>query len=241
MSSSAGYSSSRRPGTAYADRMAARRRRERVMIAVLGVIFVALIAYEVPKFVHSGGKKAAPPAATTTTKSPAAKAAESAAAKELARLRRGIDVDPFAEPVTSVDAPAPRDVGAPVGSIDPFEVAAQTRTAPKTQASSPLPQQIVIGTPGAGRVATHGWIVILASIPTGQGKLEAETFASKAHAHGLGAVSVLNSSNRKPLRGGYWVVYTGPFATLTTVSAAASKVHTLGYPTAYIRELIVYH
>ena len=51
---------------------------------------------------------------------------------------------------------------------------------------------------------------------------------------------MLNSSNRRPLRGGYWVVYTGPYATLSAVTSRAGSVHSQGYPTAYIRELIVY-
>ena len=57
---------------------------------------------------------------------------------------------------------------------------------------------------------------------------------------GVGAISVLNSSNRRPLRGGFWVVYTGPYTSLTQVSSAADNVHKSGFTSAYIRELIVY-
>ena len=57
---------------------------------------------------------------------------------------------------------------------------------------------------------------------------------------GIGDVSLLNSSNRRPLRGGYWVVYTGPYNTLAEVSAAANHVHSSGFATAYIRQLVVY-
>ena len=56
----------------------------------------------------------------------------------------------------------------------------------------------------------------------------------------VGGVSVLNSSNRRPLRGGYWVVYTGPYSTLAAVSHRAGNIHAAGYRTAYIRELISY-
>src|SRR5205823_10226553 len=103
-----------------------------------------------------------------------------------------------------------------------------------------LPEKIVIGSPGGGRVAQHGWIVILASIPTGQGRSSADSFAARANRSGIAGLSILNSSNRRPLRGGYWVVYVGPYATLAQVSARASAVHAQGYSTAYIRELIVY-
>jgi hypothetical protein len=56
----------------------------------------------------------------------------------------------------------------------------------------------------------------------------------------VGALSVLNSSNRRPLRGGYWVVYSGPYSTLGAVSRRAGDIHASGYRTAYIRELIAY-
>ena len=66
-------------------------------------------------------------------------------------------------------------------------------------------------------------------------------FAASARQNGLGSVAELNSSNRRPLRGGYWVVYTGPFKTLDEVSGAGPAASTRsGYATAYIRELIVY-
>jgi hypothetical protein len=106
-------------------------------------------------------------------------------------------------------------------------------------AARALPKQIVIGRPGGHRIATHGWIVILASIPTGSGRDAATRFARGAHAH-VGRLSILNSSHRRPLRGGYWVVYSGPYSTLPTVSLHAGRIHAAGYRTAYIRELVTY-
>ena len=103
-----------------------------------------------------------------------------------------------------------------------------------------LPKQIVIGQPGAGRVSSHGWIMILASVPTGQGRAKATQVAKQARNHGLTFVSILNSSKSRPLRGGYWVVYTGPYPTLASVNTAAKHVHSSGFGDAYVRELIVY-
>ncbi len=102
-----------------------------------------------------------------------------------------------------------------------------------------LPKQIVIGRPGGHRVAKRGWIVILASIPTNNGRGAASRFARSARGN-VGALSVLNSSNRRPLRGGYWVVYSGPYPTLAAVSRRAGDIHAAGYRTAYLRELIAY-
>jgi hypothetical protein len=117
-------------------------------------------------------------------------------------------------------------------------VAPPVKTAPVR--APVLPGTIVLGTPGAGRVAVRGWIVILASIPTAQGADAANSFAAQARKAGFGTVSVLNSSNRKPLRGGYWVVYTGPYNTLAEVSTFADTIHSSGFKTAYIRQLVMY-
>ena len=97
----------------------------------------------------------------------------------------------------------------------------------------------MIGRPGGHRVAKRGWIVILASIPTSNGRRAALRFARGARSN-VGGLSVLNSSNRRPLRGGYWVVYSGPYSTLAAVSRRAGGIHAAGYRTAYIREVITY-
>jgi hypothetical protein len=136
-------------------------------------------------------------------------------------------------------------VATPAGLHDPFAKphSAQAAVAPAAQkpvTASPLPGTIVVGTPGAGKVTVQGWIVILASIPTAQGQAAASSFAAEARKAGFGAVSVLNSSNRKPLRGGYWVVYSGPYNTLGQVATAADTVHASGFKTAYIRQLVMY-
>ena len=97
----------------------------------------------------------------------------------------------------------------------------------------------MIGRPGGHRVMRHGWIVILASIPTRHGHASAVHFARGARTR-VGSLSILNSSNRRPLRGGYWVVYSGPYPTLSAVSRRAGNIHAAGYGSAYIRELITY-
>jgi hypothetical protein len=240
MSSSAGVSSNKSRRTAYAAAAAAKDRRQKIIAAVLGVVLVLVLVYEVPHLLKSlrGSKTTVAPSATTPTQPKATPAAVGL----LDALRKTPAVDPFAQPIPAGGDPAPRNVAVPRGSVDPFtgKASAVSQTSAPPTSVGPLPERIVIGKPGGGRVAKHGWIVILASIPTAQGKASATSFASKARGRGLSPVSVLNSSNRKPLRGGYWVVYTGPYATLSGVTRRAGNVHGLGYPTAYIRELIVY-
>jgi stage II sporulation protein D len=68
---------------------------------------------------------------------------------------------------------------------------------------------------------TTGWIVVLASDPSGA--------SARAHARELGA-KVLRSDDYPSLNPGYWVVYRGPYAT----RAAAANAATGG---AYVRRL----
>jgi hypothetical protein len=225
----------KRRGSAHTARVAAKQRRQKIMVGVLGVVLLALLAYEVPhtlKLVH-GSPSAAP--------APNAPAVTGTARHRTASLLRGSGSggDPFA--VRSLANADPRATAA--GGPDPFTSPAATRTTPSAPAVSTapgaLPQQIVIGRPGGNRVATHGWIVILASIPTGNSRRDAESFARAARRN-VGSLSILNSSHRRPLRGGYWVVYSGPYATIGVVSNRAGEIHAAGYRTAYIRELITY-
>jgi hypothetical protein len=236
--SSVGYSSNKPAGSAYASAQAAKARRQKIIVGVLCLGLIGVLAWESPTIlkVVRGSKTAAPLVVPVVTP-PVAPSTKRA----LKDVRHSSRSDPFSTSVGGASDAGFRDVSAPPGARDPFAAPATTAgAAPTISSTAPLPEQIVIGTPGAGRHASHGWIVILASIPTGRGKTSATSFASSARQSGVTPVSVLNSSNRRPLRGGYWVVYTGPFKTLGEVSSRANSVHSRGYATAYIRELIVY-
>lgn len=251
----AAATASRRGRQAAAAERAAKERRQLIMVVGLAVVLVIVLAVELPGLLGRGGGGGASststtPGAGTTTPTPTPTVATPSAAqtKALAAERRQVEKqkphDVFAQ--VSV-APAPNTLGSipnPPGLHDPFA----SPSAPESNVAPAAPKPpapaisgtIVIGKPGAGTVAVHGWIVILASIPTAQGQASASQLQRVAGKAGFGAVSVLNSSNRKPLRGGYWVVYTGPFNTLGQVNANAAKVHSHGFTSAYIRQLIVY-
>jgi hypothetical protein len=218
----------RRRGSANNARIAAKQRRQKILVVVLLAVLVGLLAYELPQVLkRSSGNSSAVVAAApdASTRKPESK-----------RLAGGGNgADPFAvKPLSNGDAHA---VGA--GGPDPFT--GQSAASSSSAATSPatLPKQIVIGRPGGHRVAKRGWIVILASIPTSNGRGAAVRFAGRARGD-VGGLSVLNSSNRRPLRGGYWVVYSGPYPTLAAVSRRAGSIHAAGYGSAYIRELITY-
>jgi len=222
----------KRRRSAHAAALAAKQRRQRIMLGVLLVIVIVALAYEAPGVIKQirgsslPATSVGPPVQTTQQKR-----------QKLPKAFKGAVADPFAaRSLTDGDSGI-----APSFGRDPFvPPPAPSSAGPAPSIASPLPQQIVIGTP-SGKGATRGWIVILASIPTGEGRDSAAAFAQVARRRGISPVSVLNSSNRRPLRGGYWVVYTGPVATLSEVENLAAQVHANGYGTAYVRELIVYH
>jgi hypothetical protein len=147
----------------------------------------------------------------------------------------GNGADPFA--VKSLPNGDARAVTA--SGPDPFTGQSASSSSSAASSTAALPKQIVVGRPGGNRVAKRGWIVILASIPTNNGRRAALRFARGARGN-VGGIKVLNSSNRRPLRGGYWVVYSGPYSTLDAVSRRAGSIHAAGYRSAYIRELIAY-
>jgi hypothetical protein len=216
----------RRRGSANNARIAAKQRRQKILVVVLAAVLAALLAWEVPHLLNrsSGSASAAVPAA------PAA-----STTKRVSRHGGGNGADPFApKSVPDGDAHA---VGG--GGPDPFTRSSASSSSSAASSTAAVPGRIVIGRPGGHRVAKRGWIVILASIPTKNGRSAALSFAHGAP-RTVGGVSVLNSSNRRPLRGGYWVVYTGPYSTLTEVSRRAGDIHAAGYRSAYIRELISY-
>jgi hypothetical protein len=223
----------------------AKERRQKVMVAVGGVLLLLLLAIQLPKVLSRGGSSShsATPAAPVTTVA----APESAPAESTKTYRAALKQAPH-DVFSARQLSGENTLGAvatPAGLHDPFAKphSSEAAVAPPDQkpvTASPLPGTIVIGTPGSNKVTVQGWIVILASIPAAQGADAANAFAAQARKGGVGTVSVLNSSTKKSLRGGYWVVYTGPYNTLAQVSTAADTIHGAGFKTAYIRQLVMY-
>ena len=219
--------------TARAAAARAKQRRTKILVIVLLVALAALLAFQVPRMLKLlGGDDSS----TSATSSPSATEPASNKRRKLPAILRGAGTaaDPFA-----ARALTDRDSGiAPGGGRDPFAQPLPSEAVSTPVARATLPQRIVIGTPGAHKRLIRGWIVILASIPVQRGHGSAAVFARRVQ--GLGHISILNSSKRRPLRGGYWVVYAGPVKTLSAVSRLAATVHAAGYRTAYIRELYQY-
>jgi hypothetical protein len=232
-----------------ANAAAAKERRQKV-IAFGGLVVLAiLLVIQGPKLLDALGGSSDPVAAP----SPPAAAVPEAEPENNGEALRELQGsrDPFAARGLGDNDPLARAVSGPAGIDDPFapralasapapEATPTPESQPEPEPPAPsLPNRIVLGTPKAGAEAKRGWIVVLASIQTRLGRSYAERFAARVQARGLD-VAVLDSSTNKPLRSGYYVVYTGPFASLEAVQLSASHVHAFGYRTAYVREILRY-
>ena len=224
---------------------AAKERRKKIMaFGGLGVLAI-LMFIQGPKLLDAFGGSSRTPAAASQT--PVAPAPERRSNPRALRLMNANDADPFATRSLGDNDPRAGFVSGPGGTHDPFatEAAAPDPAIPapppaEDPVAAPLTGKIVVGTPKPGAVAKRGWIVVLASIQTRFGRPYAERFANRVERSGLGSLSVLDSSTRKPLRSGYYVVYTGPFASLSAVQRSAAHVHAFGHRTAYVREILRY-
>ncbi len=219
-------------------------RQKLIAFGGLGVLAILLVI-QGPRMLELFGGSSAPTAAALPVTPAVSAPPDRKNAPGRALLFEASSNDPFAAgSLADNDPRAGAVVGGPGGTHDPFvssgaSSAGGSASAPKPVAQ-PLPKRIVIGTPMPNAVAKRGWIVVLASIKTRVGRRYAETFATRVRLTGLTPVAVLDSSTRKPLRSGYYVVYTGPFATLGEVQRSAAHVHDQGYRTAYIREILRY-
>ena len=82
-----------------------------------------------------------------------------------------------------------------------------------------------------------GFTVVLKSVPTSNGRSQAESAANKARTNGLSQVGILNSSDFSSLNPGYYVTFTGIYDTESQANAALPNARSKGFPTAYTREV----
>jgi hypothetical protein len=229
---------------------AARARRERLALAGGALLLAALLALEGPKTLRSlQGAKPTPAPATTTTQ--AAGPVNTVAASNAANLKTIAKLpakDPFAQQLAGSGTSASPDTPATAPSVrtshfvskDPF--VQQLEAAPATAAAAPTPTAAPRVTPTTASVPSittigSGTIVIVASVPVGQGQAAAKKAAAQARAKGVKAVRIAGSSAYRTLRTGYYAVYTGPYSTLSAASKELTAVRRAGYSSAYTRRL----
>jgi hypothetical protein len=84
-----------------------------------------------------------------------------------------------------------------------------------------------------------GWAVVIYSKEVDRfSRDDAQALADEVAAAGVAGVGVLDSTNYPSLNPGYWVVYSGPFATKSDAETEVGEIRLLGYPEAYVREVV---
>jgi hypothetical protein len=117
-----------------------------------------------------------------------------------------------------------------------------TATAPPSTPTSPPPATTSPAPGGPGALTTwpaarNGFTVVLESIPSSVGRSFAAARARAASRSGLPQVGVLNSADFSSLHPGYFVVFSGVYATQSAADEARITAAARGYPAAYAREI----
>ena len=106
-----------------------------------------------------------------------------------------------------------------------------TTAAPKPK---PAPKATVVAWP-AGR---SGWTIVLDSVPTTNGRAGALGEAKQASRLGLPQVGVIDSAQFSSLHPGYFVVFTGIYATEAAAQSHIIDAHRRGYREPYPRRIV---
>ncbi len=234
-------------------KLAAKSKRDKVILAVGGVVLVAVLAFEIPNFMKASSSSTpaaqapAPTAAAPSTAVPAGSPTEAVIRKDLSAIAKLPSKDPFqAQLGTSVTpTPAPTPAKAPkvrtshFVSKNPFKVQVgavvnASPAAPLAKAPSVTPAKTShkATTPPKHSAAPLGYIVILRSVDT---KAAAQQEARKARAQGLVGASILYSSKYTTLRHGYWVVYLSKYPSMAAANSGLQQARAHGYGSAYRR------
>ena len=122
-----------------------------------------------------------------------------------------------------------------VGTTTPTSTPTErTTSTTSTAAPPPSPQQpSAVTGPIAWPAGKNGFTVVLESIPTTSGRAAALDRARAALRAGLKDVGILDSSRYPSLHAGYYVVFSGIYASNVDATSAASSAKASGYADAY--------
>lgn len=138
-------------------------------------------------------------------------------------------------PITSVAEPTPLPTTTAPVTVDTSTLP----TAPEPTTSTPAKPQP--SAPTNGRYVwpanRNGWTIVLVSYPKTNGRPAAFSTADRAARSGLAQVGVLDSSQYASLQPGYYVVFTGVYASKSDADAAVSTARQGGFPGAYSRQI----
>jgi hypothetical protein len=118
-------------------------------------------------------------------------------------------------------------INPPTTTFAPTTTLSTTTTTPTTTSTANV-------TWPAGK---DGYSIFLKSVPTSEGRSQADAAADRARSNGLTQVGVLNSSDFSSLNAGYWVTFTGIYDTESQADSGLGNARSKGFPTAYVRRV----
>ena len=119
-----------------------------------------------------------------------------------------------------------------VGTTTPIAPPAEPTTAPAPPAP-PSPPPAATSGPISWPAGKNGFTVVLESIPATSGRAAALARARAALRAGLKDVGILASSQYPSLHAGYYVVFSGIYASNDDATSAAASAKASGYADAY--------
>jgi hypothetical protein len=126
----------------------------------------------------------------------------------------------------------PIETALPPEEEEPFEEE-PLEEEPLEEEPQPPQQQELVDWPAD----LDGWTVILASVPTSDGREAAVTRARQARDGGLPEVGVLTSAEFASLHPGYFIVFSGVYSTQAEAQSAVPAARDGGFADAYPRQI----
>jgi hypothetical protein len=167
-------------------------------------------------------------------------ARQSAKPSIIAATQPSVSVGPGAPqtnlPVTTTPATLPVPTNQPTITNGPLPAAPGSKTGTAPVSTTPAPPKSRNGLT-AWPAGKSGYTLVLESLPVSNGKAAALARARQAKANGLPDVGVLVSSQYSSLHAGYYVVFSGIYASASAASAALATAHAKGFPDAFERQV----
>jgi hypothetical protein len=234
-------------------KVAAKSKRDKIILAVGGLVLVAVLAFELPSILKGSSSSAPPvpatPAPTAAVSSTAVQTGTSSVAvvrRELAAIAKLPSKDPFQAQLGTGDAGSstqlpslakePRVRTSHFVVKNPFKVLIGAPVITATVAplaKAPVVTPAKVASKASTQVTTLvGYIVVLRSLDSAA---TARQEVRRAHAQGLVSAAILYSSRYSTLRHGYWVVYLNRYPTMAAANAGLQEARAHGYASAYRR------
>jgi len=134
---------------------------------------------------------------------------------------------------TSPFGAPPSTIAPPERTVTPTLPTTQTGTEPAPPKQTPAPAPALKEWP-AGK---SGWTVVLASLPTANGRAFALAQARAAEHSGLQDVGIIDSSQYASLHPGYYVLFSGVYTSFDDANTAATTAQSRGFRRAYSRRI----